>query len=300
MKPRRFPSAAILSSLLLGAGTLHAAESFAEGEQAWRKNRDTRLRSENGWLTLVGLHWLAPGENKFGSDPSLPLPLPAGKAPAVAGALFLERGKVRVVPAEGVAILIDGKPAGARAIADDGEGKPDVVELGDLRFHVVKRGDRVGIRVRDPLSPVRTGFKGLAYFDPDPAYRVTATFEPYAEPRKIRIPTVLGTTEEMEAPGVVRFTLAGKDLSLEPVVEDPKEPMLFFIFKDATSRTETYPAGRFLYAEYPKDGKVVLNFNRAYNPPCAFTPYATCPLPPKQNWLDVRIEAGEKRFGGHE
>jgi len=164
---------------------------------------------------------------------------------------------------------------------------------------VIKRGDRIGVRVRDPKSPVRTGFKGLEYFAADPAYKVTAEFVPYEKPRKMPVPTVIGTVEEMDAPGRVRFVIAGKELWLDPVVEDPKEPSLFFIFKDETSGRETYPAGRFLYADMPKDGKVVLDFNKAYNPPCAFTPYATCPLPPKRNALPVRIEAGEKKYADH-
>lgn len=292
-------SAAIAAALVIGGGTVHAVETFREQEANWRKNRDTRLRSENGWLTLVGLYWLAPGGNRFGSDASVPVRLPEGKAPAFAGTLILDKGKVRLEPEDGVAILIDGKPAGARPVADDASGRPDVMQLGDLRFHVVKRGERVGVRIRDPKSAVRARFEGVDYFEPDPTYKVTAEFHPYEPPRKVQIPTVLGTIEEMQTPGRVRFTLGGKVMWLEPVVEDPSNPTLFFIFKDLTSRKETYPAGRFLYAEMPQDGKVVLNFNRAYNPPCAFTPYATCPLPPKQNWLDVRIEAGEKRFAEH-
>jgi uncharacterized protein (DUF1684 family) len=206
---------------------------------------------------------------------------------------------VRIRPAAGVSILLDGQVIGERTLADDAGGKPDIVQLGDLRFHAIRRGERFGVRVRDPKSPLRSGFKGLEYFPAAPAYRVEAEFQAYEKPRKVPIPTVLGTTEEMEAPGRVRFVLAGQELTLEPVVEDPKEPSLFFIFKDATAGSETYPAGRFLYAEMPKDGKVVLDFNKAYNPPCAFTPYATCPLPPRQNWLNVRVEAGEKKFGSH-
>lgn len=291
--------AAILAAVVVGAGAAKAADTFLKDERDWRNHRDARLRSDGGWLTLVGLHWLAPGDNAFGSEPSLPIALPPGKAPARAGTLVLEGDKVRLVPEKGAGVLIDGKPAGERVLADDASGKPDVVQVGDLRFHVIRRGDRIGIRVRDPKSPVRTGFKGIEYYPPDRTYRVEAEFHPYDAPHKLQVPTVLGTVEEMEAPGRVRFTLHGRELWLEPVIEDPKEPELFFIFKDQTSVKETYPAGRFLYAAMPKDGKVVLDFNKAYNPPCAFTPYATCPLPPKQNWLDVRIEAGEKRFGPH-
>jgi uncharacterized protein (DUF1684 family) len=278
-----------------------ADEGFQKTEKEWREGRVKRLTSPNGWLTLVGLDWLQPGENVLGSDPSSDVPLPAGKAPKRAGVLILESGVVRLKPAPDSGLMINGKPAVEGILADDTAEKTDVVTLGDLSFFVIKRGDRIGVRVRDAQSPVRTHFKGIDYFPLETKWVVTATYAPYATPKKVPIPTVLGTTETMEAPGLVTFTIDGQKLTLEPVVEDPSNPRLWFIFKDATSAKETYGGGRFLYADMPKDGKVTVDFNQAYNPPCAFTPYATCPLPPKQNWLPVRVEAGEKTFaGGHE
>ena len=279
-----------------------AADSeFLATEKAWRDKRHARLSSETGWLTLVGLHWLSPGENVFGSDPDVAVPLPAGKAPKRAGVLVLNDGTVRLVPEPGAGLTIDGKPAAEQVLGDDTAERTDVVQLGDLSFFVVKRGERIGVRVRDKNSPVLKGFKGIDSYAPDPKYRVTGTFNPYDVPHKVDIPTVLGTSESMEARGNVSFTIDGKALTLEPVIDDPEHPQLWFIFKDGTSGKETYGGGRFLYAEMPKDGKVTIDFNQAYNPPCAFTPYATCPLPPKQNWLPVRIEAGEKTFhaAGH-
>lgn len=277
-----------------------ADPDFQKAEQAWRDGRVKRLASPNGWLTLVGLHWLSPGDNVFGSDPDCAVPLPVGKAPKRAGVLVLESGVVRIKPDADSGFMLDGKPVVAQALADDTMEKTDVVTRGDLSLVVIKRGDRVGIRVKDSQSQVRKNFKGLDYFPADPKWSVTASFAPYATPRKVTIPTVLGTTESMEAPGLVTFTIGGTTLTLEPVVEDKSDAKLFFIFKDQTSAKETYGAGRFLYADMPKDGKVVLDFNHAYNPPCAFTPYATCPLPPKKNWLAIRVEAGEKVFaGGH-
>jgi hypothetical protein len=277
-----------------------ADDEFQKSEQAWRDGRVKRLTSANGWLTLVGLHWLQPGDNVFGSDPDCAVPLPTGKAPKHAGGLVLDAGVVRIKPEPSAGLMLDGEPATERVLGDDTADKTDVVTLGDLSFFVIKRGDRVGVRVKDSASPLRTGFKGLDYFPADPRWRVTGTFVPYDAPKKVAIPTVLGTAETMEAPGFVKMTIDGKELTLEPVIEDPKEPTLWFIFKDGTSAKETYGGGRFLYAEMPKDGKVVVDFNQAYNPPCAFTPYATCPLPPKQNWIPVRVEAGEKAFsGGH-
>lgn len=279
------------------AGT--GKETFVQGLQQWRKKRDASLRNENGWLTLVGLDWLAEGENAFGSDPSSAVSLPEKKAPAKAGLLVLDHGTVSVKVAPGVSLTVNGKSTQEQVLNSDAEGKPDLLALGDLSFYVIKRGDRFGIRVKDSQSPVRLGFKGIAAFPADPAYRVVADFVPYATPKAIQIPTVLGTTETMQAPGSVSFKLHGKKFTLEPVIEDPKEPELFFIFRDKTSGKGTYPAGRFLYAAMPKDGKVILDFNQAYNPPCAFTPFATCPLPPPQNRLPVAIKAGEKTYGKH-
>ncbi len=290
-------------SLLVAAGLVLPAfaaadDDFQKTEQLWREGRAKRIASPNGWLTLVGLHWLQPGDNVFGSDPACGVPLPPGKAPHHAGVLVLEDRVVRIKPAPGAGVTLDGQPVGERVLGDDSSEKTDVLSLGDLSFFVIKRGDRFGVRVKDPQSPLRASFKGLDYFPADPKWRIRATFAPYDAPRKVEVPNVLGTIDTMEAPGVVKFTLDGKELTLEPVVEDPDDPRLWFIFKDATSAKETYGGGRFLYAEMPKNGKVVVDFNQAYNPPCAFTPYATCPLPPRQNWLPIRVEAGEKAFAG--
>ena len=290
----------LLAALTLFPAVAVPADDFQKTEDAWRQKRHERLASPSGWLTLVGLSWLQPGDNAFGSDPASAVPLPEGKAPKRAGVLTLTNGTVRVKAAADSGVMLDGKPVGERVLGDDTAEKTDVLQLGDLSFFVIRRGERFGVRVKDANNPLRTGFKGIDYFAADPRWRIEGTFAPYGAPRKVEIPTVLGTSETMEAPGVVTFAIDGKTYTLEPVVEDPSDPMLWFIFKDATSAKETYGAGRFLYAAMPKDGKVVLDFNQAYNPPCAFTPYATCPLPPKSNWLPVRVEAGEKNFApGH-
>ena len=276
--------------------------AFLKDLELWRKTRHAGLSGENGWLTLVGLDWLVEGENAFGSDPLNPVPLPEKKAPAKAGVFVLDHGAVRVKVVPGSEVKLNGKPIAPneeQVLKSDAEGKPDVLSLGPLSFYVIKRGDRFGIRVKDSQSPVRLGFKGIASFPADPTYQVVAEFVPYATPKDIPIPTVLGTTETMQAPGYVKFKLHGKNLTLEPVIEDPSEPQLFFIFRDKTSGKGTYPAGRFLYAAMPKDGKVTLDFNRSYNPPCAFTPFATCPLPPPQNRLPIAVKAGEKNYGHH-
>ncbi len=289
--------AAFLLALAAAAVSPPATDSaFLKENEEWRKKRDQRLRSDEGWLTLVGLHWLSPGENPFGSDPSAKVPLPPGKAPKACGVFVLEDGRVRLRAREGAGILLDGKPVTERVLATDMDEKPDVLHLGDLAFHVIRRDDRFAIRVKDHENPLRLAFRGIEYYPLDAAYRVVADWVPYPTPKAIDVPTVLGTVEKYQAPGEVRFRLRGREMTLQPVIEDPANPELFFIFKDGTSGRTTYPSGRFLYAAMPKEGKVVLDFNEAYNPPCAFTPFATCPLPPKQNWLPVRIEAGEKRY----
>ena len=290
----------VVLSSVLAVPIAVAADDFATIERTWREKRHARLASEGGWLTLVGLHWLQPGDNAFGSDPSNPVLLPEGKAPKKAGVLTLANGRVHLKAAPGSGLTIDGKPVVDKDLGDDTSETTDVMTIGDLSFYVIRRDDRFGIRVKDKNSPVRTSFKGIDYFPADPKWMVTGTFVPYDTPKKVAVPTVLGTTDTMDAPGLVTFTIDGRQLTLQPVVEDPKEPMLWFIFKDATSAKETYGGGRFLYSEMPKDGRVVVDFNQAYNPPCAFTPYATCPLPPKENWLPIRVEAGEKAYeGGH-
>jgi hypothetical protein len=184
-------------------------------------------------------------------------------------------------------------------LRDDADGTPDVFQAGRVRFYVIRRGSRFGIRVKDPESPSRKAFHGVPRYPVDPVWRVEADFIPYATPETRAIPTVLGTSESMTAPGLLRFKVGGHEVTLEPMVEDSEHPELFLIFKDTTSAQGTYPAGRFLYADLPKNGKVILDFNRAINPPCAFTLFATCPLPPKQNQLDIPIQAGEKDPGLH-
>jgi uncharacterized protein (DUF1684 family) len=176
---------------------------------------------------------------------------------------------------------------------------PTIVQMGSVRFNVIKRGDRLGLRVKDAQAPTRTHFAGLDYFPTDVNYRVEARLDPYNPVKKIPIDDVTGMRSESDSPGALVFTLDGKEYRLDPIVEEGSDE-LFIIFRDLTSKDETYPAGRYLYAPKPgPDGRTVIDFNKAYNPPCAFTPYATCPLPPQQNRLDVRIEAGEKRYGAH-
>jgi uncharacterized protein (DUF1684 family) len=268
----------ILLAALAGAA-LFAATAFQSEVADWRKSREAALRRDGGWLTVTGLFWLREGPNRFGKEASNGITLPDG--PARAGAFTLRNGKVTAAMG-----------GSERELRPDSN---DVLKVGRLSLFAIKRGDRYGIRLKDPESPYLREFHGLEYFPANEAYRIAAKF--VSEPRKIPILNVLGQTEQDDCPGYAVFRLHGRDVRLYPVLEEPDAKELFFIFRDQTSGKETYGAGRFLYSGLPRDGKVVLDFNKAYNPPCAFTPYATCPLPPKENRLAVKIEAGEKKYG---
>ena len=264
--------------------------------EAWKKNRDTRLRSEDGWLTLVGLHWLREGDNTFGSAKTNNVVMTA-KAPASMGVLTLQGDKVTLKPARAASLMIDGKrvTAPVELKPDTDENGPTNVKSGSLLFYAIKRGDRYGVRVKDPESEARTNFKGMEYYPVDPKWRFEARFEPYTPVKQISITDITGMTSDNPSPGALVFEVDGRTVRLDPILEGTDN--LFIIFKDDTARDTTYPAGRYLYSKMPgPDGKVVVDFNKAYNPPCAFTDFATCPLPPRQNDLPFRIEAGEKRY----
>jgi hypothetical protein len=263
---------------LMGFAALMAA-GYPDEIAAWRKQREDGLKAPGGWLSVAGLFWLHEGANTFGKDTANEIVLPDG--PPRAGAFELRDGKVTV--------KMDG--AERELWPDSG----DLAKVGRLSLFVIKRGEKYGIRLKDPDSEYRRKFHGIESFPTNPEYRVTAKW--VAEPSKIPILNVLGQTEEMQSPGYAVFQLHGHEYRLRPVLEAPDAQELFFIFRDQTSAKETYGAGRFLYSELPKDGHVVLDFNKAYNPPCAFTPYATCPLPPPENRLAVKVEAGERKYG---
>jgi uncharacterized protein (DUF1684 family) len=275
------------------AGTIDGS-SLQKDEEAWRAHRAERLKAPDGWLTLAGLYWLTDGSN----DVSLP------SKPPVAAQFVLQNGKVTLQP--NPALTIEGKPVTAAvSLSNDTEPKPTVVRTGTLSFVAIRRedaahGPRFGIRVRDTDAEARKHFLGLDYFPVDSGSRVEARFEPYNPPKKIPITNVLGMTADEVSPGALVFTLQGKEFRIDPILEQG-ETDYFIIFKDATSGKETYGAARYLYAHPPDaNGKTIVDFNKAYSPPCAFTPYATCPLPPPQNRLPIRIEAGEKKYaGGH-
>ena len=261
--------------------------AYAHDIALWKQERNQELRTE--WLPLAGLFWLKEGESTFGSAPDNQVVLPKG--PAHAGVFAMkEGGKVGVVLNAGVKATVAGKPVHQTPLQTVPPGPQTILAMGDLRMFAIVRGARVGIRLLDLDSPAIQKFKGIETFPVDPAWRITADWVP-SPGKKIPIINVLNDVTQTDSPGLARFQVGGQTVTLR-AVEDENE--LFFIFADATSGKTTYGAGRYLYTALPKDGKVVLDFNKAHTPPCGYTPYATCPLPPAENKLKVAINAGER------
>lgn len=270
--------------------------------EAWRTLRHDRLLREDGWLTLCGLSWLREGENTVGGDPASAVVLPSGKTPARVGIISLDHGTLRFQSVKGADVRLGDSLITSIALRDDldGAGPPTVLRTGTVTFQVIRRSDRFGVRVKDRDNPPRLNFKGLDYYPVDAKWRVSARFEAYRPPRLIQIASVINTIEDDTCPGALVFTLGDSVCRLDAVRETGSENQLFIMFGDATNGTETYANGRQLYTALPdSNGTVILDFNKAYNWPCVFTPYATCPIPPKQNRLPVRVEAGEKMYAGH-
>jgi uncharacterized protein (DUF1684 family) len=263
----------------------------------WRRRRAERLTAEDGWLSLTGLFWLSEGENPVGADPSSAITLPAGRGPARAGSIRLASGRASFAPAPGSGARIDGAFAGGPTILrSDLEAKPTIVEIGPIRLQLLERGGRRAVRVRDRENPARGALRPIPFFPVSAEWRLEARFEPATPPRRISLPSVVGTVELETCPGALVFSAAGRELRVDPVLERG-ETDWWIVFGDETNGTETYGGGRFVYAPPPNDGRTILDFNKAYNPPCVFTPYSTCPLPPPQNRLPIRVEAGERAYG---
>jgi len=290
--------------------------------EAWHAQRIARLTSESGWLTLVGLYWLKPGENTFGRAPNNAFVLEHAGLPDTLGSFYVEEveGKpsVRFTKRPGAEVVMLGSETNAEGVKvdyhqsidqvtllpDAAEGGPTVLQSGTLRFYVIDRAGRLGIRIRDIEHPLRTGFAGVERWPVSPDWVVDAEWVPYDPPRPIKIGTIIGTVEEMPAWGQFRFRKGLSTYALDAVLEVPGDEELFVMFKDDTSGRSSYGAGRFLYIPIPADptkpGRVTVDFNKSYNPPCAFNEFATCPLPPTQNWLSgIAVEAGEKDYGKH-
>lgn len=280
-------SGAVLARPAGGSDAPDAA--YVQSFEKWKAEETEDLKTN--WLTLAGLFWLKAGSNTFGSGAGNAIVFPKG--PAQAGEFDLEGKDVTVKLLAGTQAKIAGKAVSTAKLDPDTSDHVTRVEMGSLRFHVIVRGERVGIRLRDSDSEAARNFKGMIFFPLDLNYRVTATWVPSDGQTKIAVPNVLGDTTSNPSPGVAVFKLNGQELRLTALGGDAKTGF-FIVFGDPTGKTDTYPGGRFLDTPPVVNGTVILDFNRAYNPPCAVTPYATCPLAPKENRLVVAIPAGEK------
>lgn len=270
--------------------------AYQQSFDKWKAGMVDDLKQN--WLPLVGLFWLKPGENSFGTDPANAVVFPKG--PAHAGVFALQGSDVTVKFFPETHAMIEGKPATMAKLQPDVSGKATFVEMGSLRFHVIVRGKRIGIRLKDLDSDAVKNYRGPIFFPIDLSYRVTATWIPSDGKRTVDVPNVLGDVTPTPVAGTAVFKLNGQELRLTALGGNPTKGVSF-VFSDLTSNTDTYPGGRFLDTGPIADGAVVLDFNHAYSPPCAVTPYATCPLAPKENRLSVAIPVGEKydRAHGH-
>jgi uncharacterized protein (DUF1684 family) len=298
-----FPT--ILAFLTFSAPSYAQTADWAKEELSWRTQHAADLQKPDGWLSLIGLEWLQPGETALGSAADNEIHLPASAPPYLA-VLKLDGGVVQLAAPKGGfpdGLKVDGTPAKEqtlRADLDKDKFNPRIT-YGTLNFYVIRRAERFAVRLKDAKSPSLSEFHGLKWYAPDPAYKVKAKWVPYSPAKKVSLITLVGTSYDQPVPGYAEFTLQGKAYRLEPVLEDPQSTRLFFILKDLTSAETTYPACRFLYTPLPgqgvdREGDLVLDFNHLENPPCAYTPYATCPLPPPGNRLPVALPVGEQRY----
>lgn len=261
---------------------------------AWRAEYDARLRAEYGWLSVAGLSFLEPGVNTVGSLAGSDVLLPPGEAPLEVGRIVYRNGEATLRLRAGVEATVDGEPARAVVALAPKSGEPAPrVRVGDIELHWHRSGERVGIRIRNPHASLRTTFAGTRWFAPEPRYDVVGHLERHATPRVVPVRNVLGDAEEYRSPGVLHFRIDGHDVALVPFTAS--RGRLWLIFRDATAGRDTYGT-RFLYAEPLGDDSYRLDFNRAYNPPCAYNPHTTCPTPVRENVLDIAIPAGEKLY----
>ncbi|HVU25416.1 MAG TPA: DUF1684 domain-containing protein [Opitutus sp.] len=284
------------AAALRGSATVEAA--YRGQIAAARAARVQQLTKPDGWLTLVGLDFLKPGANAVGDAADNAIVI--HKVPAHLGVVALAPdGRTTITLNPAAAARVDGREVLSAELTDDLKGAPTVVTCGTISFYVIDRGGRKALRVKDSAADRRTHFAGLDYFPIDPSWRIEADWVAFDRAKEVAIANVLGQVEPALVPGKAVFQRDGRTYELLPIIEGPDEP-LFFVLSDATSGKETYDAGRFLYADLPRDGKVILDFNLARNPPCAFSPFATCPLPPKENRLPIPVTAGEKKYSGGE
>jgi uncharacterized protein len=271
---------------------------YTEEIKQWQTNRSKQINREDGWLSLAGLFWLEEGKNLIGTDPSNRVVFPEGSTPAKAGTIILQNGDIKIIPTNGKIFKYhDSLITQMKLISDEsGKAKPTILTAGSASFYVIKRGDKFGIRIKDKNSPALKNFKGLDFFPPDPAWRIEAVYKLHPEPKIMEIASVIGTVEADTFPGALFFQINGQEYNLD-VTSNPETKELYLMFTDETTGKETYGNGRQLSTSKPDEkGNLIIDFNKAINWPCAYTSYATCPIPPKQNHIPVRVEAGEKKY----
>lgn len=290
----------IAASPLALAGSTDPAPPAADELAAFRTARAATIASDTGWLTLVGLVWLPPGTSTFGRAKSNSLVLDYPAVPPRVGRFVRDANGVRFEADRRAGVRIAGRPITRARLISDRDADPTQLTIGTLTLFLIERAGHVGLRVRDSANPRRAAFAGLRWYPPTDAFAFDARFEPYLPAKRVKVMNVVGFEDEMLSPGALVFESGGREWRLDALLERADADELFVIFSDGTSGRETYGAGRYLYPALPRDGRVRLDFNRAYNPPCAFNDFATCPLPPAQNRIDLRIEAGELKYaGGH-
>ena len=284
-----------LTCLMPGCNTavpvIEDEEAYAQEIKEWQESRLERLKGKNGWLNLAGLFWLEEGENSFGSDPGNDIVFP-GKADAFCGSLTLADGKVILEVKNGVEIREGESLVTSLVLNDDHGNSTTYLQQGDLAWYIIKRGDKYGIRLRDHKHPRLDELDHIPSYPINTEYVVEAQLHPFEEPREFTVATPLeGFTETYQCPGELHFRIKKDKLVLYPFSSGKG---YFLVIADETTGLDTYGAGRFMYTVPDSTGRIILDFNKAYNPPCAFSPYATCPMPPRENFLPVAIEAGEK------
>jgi uncharacterized protein (DUF1684 family) len=286
----------LLLAALNGCEKDRGSEQYIKSIKEWHKQRVARLKTETGWLNLVGLYWLKEGKNTFGSAEDNDIIFPEN-APGHIGTFILNDSTVYVKINPDVKVLSDSQSVTSIIMNSDLSDSTTVLRSGSFLWFIIDRNGKYGVRLRDLNAPLVKEFKGIDMYPIDEKWRVKARFEKYPSPKVIEIPNIIGSVEKDTVEGRLVFKLNGEMHSLDPVTEGND---FFIIFADETNGEETYGAGRFLYTDKPDSlGMVILDFNKAYNPPCAFTRFATCPLPPKDNFLHLKITAGEKKYGNH-
>ena len=260
----------------------------------WQKTLDTNLRKENSWLALAGLFWLEEGRNTFGAGDENDIIFPDAGIPSQIGAFVVDGEEVRLEVVGDTPVDVDGVPSKEALLHPDVSGSPTRLKLGSLTFILIRREDGFGIRLWDANNPQRESFPGRQWYPIDENFRIEARYVRFAEEKFVSFERENGADFEAKVGGEVHFSFDGREYALV-AFEDEEDGDLFVIFRDATNGKDTYGSGRYMVVGAPQEGKAIIDFNRAYNPPCAFTPYATCPLPPAQNNLPISILAGEKK-----